>query len=180
MAISATIYKARLQIADMDRDYYQDFNLTLAQHPSENDERMMVRLLAFILNASEQLDFTKGLSADDEPEVWQKSLSDEIELWIDLGMPDEKRIRKACGRAKQVVIYTYGGAAADIWWQQNAGKMNRFDNLNIVNITTENSKAIAELVKRSMDIQVSIQDGQIWLNADGDTLLVEPVLLYGG
>ena len=111
MALKATIFKAELQIADMDRGYYQDHNLTIAQHPSENDLRMMIRLMTFILHAHEDLTFTKGLSTDDEPDVWQKSLSDEIEVWIDLGQPDEKRIRKACGRSKEVFIYTYSGHA---------------------------------------------------------------------
>ena len=110
MAIKATICKANLQIADMDRGYYNDLTLTIAQHPSETDERMMVRLLAFALHASEGLKFTEGISAeDDEPDIWQKNMSGEIEIWIEVGLPDEKRIRKACNRAKQVYLYPYGG-----------------------------------------------------------------------
>lgn len=105
MALKATIFKAEISISDMDRHYYQEHPLTIAQHPSETNERMMVRLLAFALNADERLEFTKGLSADDEPELWNKNYSDEIELWIELGQPDEKRIRKACGRSRQVIIY---------------------------------------------------------------------------
>src|SRR5680860_958910 len=117
MALKATIFKATLNIADMDRHYYADHQLTLAQHPSENDERMMIRLLAFALNAREGLEFTKGLSTDDEPELWQKSLSDEIELWIELGLPDESRLRKACNRSKQVILYTpYGGTRTSPNW----------------------------------------------------------------
>jgi len=102
MALNATIFKAVLQIADMDRNYYRDHALTIARHPSETDERMMVRLLAFVLHAHEALSFGKGLSADGEPDLWQKDLTGAIELWIDVGQPDEKSIRKACGRAKQV------------------------------------------------------------------------------
>ena len=109
MALKSTIIKAQLSLSDMDRHLYQDFNLTLAQHPSENDQRLMVRLLAYALNACDGLEFTKGLSADDEPEVWHKNYSEEIELWIELGLPDEKLIRKACGRAKRVIVYCYGG-----------------------------------------------------------------------
>ena len=113
MALSATICKADLNIVDMDRHYYQQHSLTVAQHPSENDERLMIRLLAFALHADEFLSFTKGLSTDDEPDLWQKSLSGEIELWIELGLPSEKRLKKACGRAQQVILYTYGTGSAE-------------------------------------------------------------------
>ncbi|MEY3107624.1 MAG: hypothetical protein RIT35_1802, partial [Pseudomonadota bacterium] len=109
MALKSTIYKADCQIANIDKGYYQPHNLTIALHPSETEERMMVRLLAFLLNANEYLQFTKGLSADDDPDLWQKSLTDDIELWIDIGMPDEKRIRKACSKTDNVIIYSYGG-----------------------------------------------------------------------
>jgi len=101
----------------MVRHYYQQHELVMAMHPSENDLRFIVRVIAFALNADEQLVFTKGLATDDEPEAWLKSLSDEIQLWIDFGQVDEKRIRKACGRAKKVVIYTYQKRKADIWWE---------------------------------------------------------------
>ena len=114
MAIKATICKANLQIADMERHYYQDHALTLARHPSETDERMMVRLLAFALHAHEYLEFGQGMTADDEADVWQKDLTGAIELWIDVGLPDEKLIRKACGRANQVVVYCYGGGTAGV------------------------------------------------------------------
>ena len=116
MALKATVFKVNLQIADMDRGYYQDHQLTLAQHPSETDGRMMVRLLAFILNSSETLSFTKGLCVDDEPELWDKSLSGEVNLWIEFGQADEKWLRKASGRAKAVQLFTYGGRSGPIWW----------------------------------------------------------------
>ena len=118
MALKATIFKAELHIADMERGYYHDHALTVARHPSETDERMMVRLLAFALNADETLAFGAGLSTDDEPDLWRKDLTGSIETWIDVGLPDEKRIRKACGRADEVFVYSYGGHAAQLWWQQ--------------------------------------------------------------
>ena len=132
MAIKSTIFKADVQITDMDRNYYQDHNLTLARHPSENDERMMFRLLTFALHASDSMGFTKGLSSENEPDLWQKSLSDEIEVWIDFGQPDEKRIRKACGRATEVFIYTYNYRSALTWWQQIQNRLTRFDNLSVI------------------------------------------------
>lgn len=161
MAISATINKVTLNIADMDRHYYQTHELVVAQHPSETDFRFMMRLIAFVLNADEQLSFTKGLSADDEPDIWQKSLSDEIELWIDFGQPDEKRIRKACGRAKQVIIYTYNSGKAKVWWDQQATKLERYKNLKVIHIAAKN---VDSLVQRKMDLQCNIQDGEMYLS----------------
>jgi uncharacterized protein YaeQ len=136
MALKATIYKAELQIADMDRNYYQQHLLTLARHPSETDERMMIRLLAFAIHASESLAFTKGLFDTDEPDLWQKDLTGAIELWIEVGQPDEKRLMKACGRAEKVVVYSYG-ATSHIWFKQIANKLERAKNLSVVNIPSE-------------------------------------------
>ena len=147
----------------MDRHYYQQHDLTVAQHPSENDFRFMVRLIAFMTNAHEYLMFTKGLSTDNEPELWQKSLTGDIELWIDLGQPDEKRIRKACGRSKQVVIYTYHEGKASVWWQQQHEKLARFKNLTIFHIE---AKGVEAMVKRTMSLQCSIQDGEMYLSDD--------------
>lgn len=147
----------------MDRHYYQSHELTVAQHPSETNFRFMVRLIAFMVNANEQLSFTKGLSTDDEPELWQKSLTDDIELWIDLGQPDEKRIRKACGRSKQVIIYTYDQRKAKVWWEQQKEKLQRFSNFTVVHI---NAKDVESMVKRSMQLQCNIQDDEIYLNDD--------------
>lgn len=163
MATKATIFKADLQIADMDRNYYQTHALTIARHPSETDERMMVRLLAFSRHAHEALSFSKGLSTEDEPDLWQKDLTGDIDLWIDLGQPEEKRIRKACGRARQVVIYTYSGHSAELWWNKLRGSLERLRNLTVVNVTSATAQALAGLAQRSMQLQCTIQDGQIWL-----------------
>ncbi|MBV1875506.1 MAG: YaeQ family protein [Cycloclasticus sp.] len=163
MAISSTINKVSLSIANMDAHYYATHELTVAQHPSENDFRFMVRLIAFMANADEQLVFTKGLSTDDEPELWQKSLTGDIDLWIELGQPDEKRIRKACGRAKKVVIYTYHEGKATVWWQQQREKLARFKNLTVFHIEAE---GVEEMVKRTMSLQCSIQDGEMYLSDD--------------
>lgn len=174
MALKATIFKATLNIADMDRHYYADHHLTIAQHPSETDERMMIRLLAFALNAGEHLEFTKGLSTDDEPELWQKSLSDEIELWIELGLPEEGRLRKACNRSRQVILYTYGGRAVPLWWDKHHHKLSRFDNLTIVNLPQEATEALARLAHRSMSLQVTIQDGVVGIADDSQHVQLEP------
>lgn len=174
MALKATIFKAEVQIADLDRHYYQTHPLTIARHPSETDERMMIRLLAFALNAHDQLTFTKGLSTDDEPDLWQKSYSDEIELWIDLGQPDEKRIRKACGRAREVILFNYGGRTADIWWEQQQSKLARFNNLTIFNLEEASTKALADMAERNMQISCTIQDGHIIFSDDSRSVEITP------
>jgi uncharacterized protein YaeQ len=134
MALKATIFKADLQISDMGRSYYQDHSLTIARHPSETDERMMMRLLAFALHASDSLSFANRLTTDDEPDLWQNDLTGTIEIWIDIGQPDEKRILKACGRARQVFVYTYSGHSAKVWWDQVSPKLERVKNLTVVNL----------------------------------------------
>lgn len=164
MALKATIFKADLNISDMDRHYYASHSLTIARHPSETDVRMMVRIVAFALHASENLTFTKGLSTQDEPDLWQKSLSDEIELWIDLGNPEEKRIRQACGKAKDVVILTYGGNSSDVWWQQSQSKLDRFSNLTVLNIPDEPLETLSQMTNKSMELTVTIQDGDVFIN----------------
>ncbi len=174
MALGATIFKAELQISDMDRQYYGSHSLTLALHPSETEERMMVRLLAFALHAHEQLSFTKGLSTEDEPALWQRSLSGEIELWIDLGQVDENRIRKACGRARQVAIYAYNARSATVWWQKIQPQLQRFDNLGITFLPDDISQQLAALATRNMSLQCLVQDGQIWLSNDNATVEITP------
>jgi uncharacterized protein YaeQ len=177
MAIKATIFKANLQIADMERHYYQDHVLTLARHPSETDERMMVRLLAFALHAHEYLEFGQGMTEEDDADIWQKDLTGAIKLWIDVGIPDEKLIRKACGRADKVIVYCYGGRVADLWFEQNNSQFKRQANLEIISIPVENTRALAKLAQRNMQLQCTIQDGQIWVSDGNDSVMVERVHL---
>lgn len=163
MALKATIHKVQLQIADMDRHYYADHPLTVARHPSETDERMMVRLLAFALNADETLAFGRGVSTENEPDLWRQDLTGDIELWIQLGQPDEKAIRRACGRADRVVVYTYSGQGAAIWWEQIAGKLATLDNLRVVDISPASVAALGDLAARSMTLSCMIEDGGVWV-----------------
>ncbi|MBI5040254.1 MAG: YaeQ family protein [Gammaproteobacteria bacterium] len=174
MALKATIFKAELQIADMDRNYYATHALTLAQHPSETDARLLIRVLAFARHASETLTFTKGISTDDEPDLWQKDLTGAIEVWIDIGQPDEKRIRKACGRAQQVVVYCHSGHSAELWWQKCRDKLERFDNLTVINLPADATQSLAKLAERNMQLQCTLQDGQIWLANATDSVTIEP------
>ncbi len=177
MALKATIFKAELHIADMERGYYHDHALTVARHPSETDERMMVRLLAFALNADEALAFGAGLSTDDQPDLWRKDLTGNIESWIDVGLPDEKRIRKACGRAGSVTVYTYGGHAVQLWWQQVAGNLARSNNLAVIDLPQAGTRALASLAQRTMQLQVTIQDGQVWVADERASVQLDPHMI---
>jgi uncharacterized protein YaeQ len=173
MALKSTIFKAELQIADMDRNYYGDHALTIARHPSETDERMMVRLLAFALRADKALTFAKGLSADDEPDLWQRDLTGAIDTWIAVAQPDEKRLRKACGRAARVFVYSYSGHAADIWWNQIGARLERVRNLGVFNLPTGVGPALAKLADRNMQLQCTIQDGHVWLGGSEEAVQIE-------
>lgn len=177
MALKATIFKVQLQIADMDRGYYQDHSLTLAQHPSETDERMMVRILAFAMNASDTLEFCKGLSSEGEPELCDRELNGDINLWIEFGQCDEKWLRKASGRARNVQLFTYGGRSVPIWWQQNQSTLARFKNLKILEIPEPCVKEMAQLVSRSMRLQCSISEGEVWMSNGENSVSVEPIAL---
>lgn len=176
MALKATIFKAELQIADMDRNYYGTHSLTIARHPSETDERMMMRVLAFALHAGDALAFGKGLSTEDEPDLWQKDLTGAIELWIDIGQPDEKRLLKACGRSSRVAVYSYSAASA-IWWGQAAAKLERAKNLQVMNIPAPSSQELAALAQRSMRLQCTIQEGQLWFTGGDAAVHLEPAVL---
>ena len=176
MALKSTVVKAELQISDLDRHYYATHNLTVAQHPSETDERLMVRLLAFALFAEERLEFGRGLSQDDEPDLWLKELTGEIDLWIDLGQPDEARIRKACGRSRHVVVVTYSGRSADIWWEKNANALQRNKNLTVIDISAESVEQLVTLMARSMRLNVMIQDEEVQILGGEVTVDIRPLV----
>lgn len=162
MALKSTIFKAALQVADMERGYYADHPLTIARHPSETDERMMLRVLAFALHADDRLAFGKGLSTDDEPDLWRRDVTGDIRLWIDVGQPDPKSVRQACGRAHEVVVYAYGHGS-DLWWTRNRAALERSQNLCVLSVPVATSQDLATLAQRTMQLQCTIQDGHVWL-----------------
>ena len=168
MALKSTVYKAALQIADMDRGVYADHALTLALHPSETEERLMVRLLAFALHVPADdergtLQFARGLSDSDEPDIAQRDLTGTLVHWIEVGQPaDERRLARAAGRAERVTLYAYS-AAAPIWWRGIENKVARFANLAVWQLPAEQSQALAALAARSMQLQINVQDGQVWV-----------------
>lgn len=173
MAQNATIFKIDLQISDMDRHYYASHSLTLARHPSETDERMMIRVLAFVLNASEDLAFGKGMSSEDEPDLWEKDLTGAVQRWIEVGLPDEKRIRRACGVSRAVFVYPYSGNSADMWWEANKRNLDKLDKLSVINIPVESTETLGKLVQRSMQLQCTIQDGEVWFTDNEASLQIQ-------
>jgi len=175
MALTATIRKAQLQISDMDRGYYATHNLTLAQHPSETDERLMVRMLTFALNADERLEFGRGLSVDDEPDLWRRDYTGDIELWIDLGQPDESRLRKASGRARAVQLVMYGSSnLTDTWWKRNSAALNKLSSLEVMDLPGDLVTELGEQIERTMRWDVMIQDGEVRLISDKKELTFTP------
>ena len=181
MALKATIHKARLQIADMDRNVYGDHELTIARHPSETDERMLVRILAFALNVPADdehgaLELAKSLWDPDEPDLWQRDLTGQVVHWIDLGQPDERRLSKAASRAEKVTVYSYS-SSTPIWWQGLQGKLIRAPKVEIVSIAPEVSQALAGLVARTMAWQVTVQDGTVWISDAANSIEITPVRL---
>lgn len=165
MASKATVLKATLQVSDLNRHYYATHQLTIAQHPSETEERIMVRILAFALHASDSLAFTRGLSTEDEPDLWDKDLTGRITCWVDLGQPEEKRIRKACGRADEVFIYSYQPRNGTVWWEKSRDALDRFDNLQVVLLETVAGELVS-LCNRQMSLQCMIQDTSVYLSSD--------------
>lgn len=176
MALRSTIFKATLDVADIDRGVYGEFPLTLARHPSETDERMMIRVIVFALHAHEHLVFGKGLSDPDEPDLWRKDLTGVIEEWIELGQPDEKAVLRACGRSTHTYVYCYGGGALP-WWKSAEEKLARPKNLTIHKLELGAPGALAAFADKSMRLQATIQDGQVLLSSDDTSLQIEVTAL---
>lgn len=182
MALKATIFKATLQIADMDRSVYADRSLTLARHPSETDERMMVRVLAYALQAPVSdddgaLELAKGLSDTDEPDLWQRDLTGAVVHWIELGQPDDRRLLKACGRAGRVTVYSYA-ASTPIWWAGIAGKVARARGLEVWQLDAAQTQALAAMTQRTMQLQITVQDGHVWVGDGQHSVEVVPQRLH--
>jgi len=182
LALKSTIFKADLQLADIDHGCYTDLQLTLARHPSETDERMMLRLAALALNAHQVQDlcggdgrigFGAGLSSPDEPDVQLVDFTGRTRLWIEVGQPDEKALAKACAKADAVLLYAYG-PAAEVWWRGIEGKLTRLPKLQVWRIAAADAQALAALAERSMQLQATVQEGQLTLSGAAGSVTLEP------
>ncbi|QFU74704.1 YaeQ family protein [Halioglobus maricola] len=177
MALKPTIYKAQIELADSDRNCFDSLNLTLAQHPSETLERMAVRLLAYCLNAERGLEFTKGLSTADEPDLWRHSDGGELEQWIEVGQPEEPRLRKACGRAGAVHVIAFG-KSADTWWNLHGESIAALPRTSVWQIGWEEAQALAGLMDRTMQLNVSVVGGVVYIDNGAGSISVEPKQLH--
>jgi len=183
MALKSTIFKANLAVADIDHGYYADHALTLARHPSETDERMMIRLVALALNAHKLQDvlggdgvlgFGDSLSNTDDPDVSLKDFTGRTRVWIEVGQPEDKPLIKACGKGDEVLLYCFNHAA-EIWWRGIETKLTRLRNLSVYRIPTTASQALAALAQRSMQLQATVQEGALMLGDGRNSIDVEPV-----
>ena len=175
MANKPKIFKVKLQIADMDRHYYNSHLLTIAQHASETDERMMVRILAFALNANNDLSFAEGISDQNQADLWIRDFNEHVALWISVGLPDEKLIRKAVSRATQVIVYSYGGKPAEVWW--NKLKLSGYPNLSVINLDEHSTKELATMLSRGMEMNFTIQEGEVMVANDTMSMNITPHIL---
>jgi len=164
MAIGATVCKVTLSVSDIDRHYYAEHRLTASREPSEPDERFMARVLAFALNADEDLAFARGQAEADEPELWLRRYDGSIALWIEVGLPDPKRLRKASARADEVLLYLYHGRQAGIWWEQNGAELSALPKLRVVEIDAASVRSLAAMASKSLELSCLVQDGQAWLD----------------
>lgn len=174
MALKSTLFKVKLNVSDLDRGVYDDFALAVARHPSETDARMMLRVAAFALHADSRLSFGRGISTDDEPDLWRRDLTDAVELWVELGTPDPDRLRKASGRAREVVLYAYGERAFKVWWDKHADALARFGNLSVYAISDSELAALGELAAPGLALQCTISEGELWLTSGEVSVEVKP------
>jgi uncharacterized protein YaeQ len=180
VAINSTVHKVELSVADLDRHAYSDHALTIARHPSETEERMMVRVLAFALYAHERLEFGRGIGEADDPDLWRRDLTGRVELWIEVGLPDERRVRKACGVADRVVVLAYGGRGAELWWGKAASELKRCRNLDVVALPLSTTAALATMAAPRMELQYMVQDGETWLSGGDARIAIERTWWMGG
>lgn len=179
MALTATVFKASLDISDLRRHHYQHYAFTIARHPSETDERMMLRLLAFALFAHQDLEFTRGISDTDEPDLWLKAPSGEIELWVELGNPSSKRLRRARSLASKIMVVSYGGRTAEQWWLENERELRGFKSLSLIEIAQTESQALAEMAQRNMRLQFTLDEDSIWVSDQSTSLEIQAQLRLG-
>jgi len=185
VALKSTIFKANVAVADIDHGYYADHALTIARHPSETDERMMIRLVALALNAHKLQDvcngdgtlgFGAGLSSPDEPDVILRDFTGRARCWIEVGQPEDRPVMKACGQSDEVIVYAFS-SAAEVWWRGIEGKLVRLSNLAVWRIPADQSQALVQMAQRTMQLQATVQEGALMIGDGKHNVDVEPVRL---
>jgi uncharacterized protein YaeQ len=177
VALKSSVIRLTLQLADLDRQRYRDFALTLAKHPSETEARLMLRVLAFAFHADERLAFGRGISTDEDPDLWLKNLDGTIDSWIELGTPEPERLKRACGRAARVVLYAYGDRAVPVWWKRHQGALERLARLSVLQVEDGAMQALAAAFQPGMALQCTISEGEAMLSWDEGSLTVVPTVI---
>lgn len=175
MGSKVDLYKVVLNVSDIDRNYYQEHKFTLAFQSSVKETSIIARILAFALNADERLVYTKGIDTKHEPDLWLKDFTGDVELWIDMGEPDEKRVRKACVRSKRVIIYAYKGESSEKWWENKKSKLELYKNLSVMSLPVQTLEDLAIMLDRTMELQCTIQDKHVWIGNNDRTVEFDPV-----
>ena len=164
MALKPTIFKFNVSLSDLDRNRYEELALTVAQHPSETAERMIVRLLAYCLNAEEGLEFARGLSENDEPDLWRRSLDSRMLDWIEVGEPAAVRLRKASRLSERVLVYSFN-TKSEVWWQQTESSVARLS-VDVYRFPWESIQRLATMITRTMQMSVTISDSSLFVAAE--------------
>lgn len=175
MALPSTVYRANLHLSDMDRGYYAEHALTLARHPSETEERLMVRLFGFLMAASEYLEFGRGLSCVEDPDLMERDLTGRIIRWIDVGQIDLKRAKRALSQADDVWLLSYGSRSTDVWWTKEGPDLRKLERLRIFRLSADDCAALGQLCARNMSLQVMVQDGEFSIAAGDDMITLRPL-----
>ena len=172
MALKSSVHKLRMNVSNLNIHHYEEYSLTVAKHPSENNLRMIIRILAYAMNAQEDIQFTKGLSSDSEPDIWKMDYDGTIAHWIELGIPEEKRLRQMCSKAQRVSLYTYHGKQAEQWFESMTETILRFNHLNVIHFIFDNPEVLGNFADKSMDFEISIEDNEIWLSNLNERMLI--------
>ena len=169
MAQPSTIYRAGIQLSDIDRGLYESLQITVARHPSETEERLLARILAYALYYEPELTFTKGVGAGDEPDLWSKGPDGRVRCWIEVGLPDAERLVKASRHSEQVVLCAFGSALT-VWEKQNLPKLAGISNLTVISLDQAFLKRLSERLQRTISWSLTVTEGSLYLAIDGETL----------
>lgn len=177
MALGATIYNFDVELSDTDRNVYETLALRVAQHPSESEEYLVARVLAYLLEFTEGIEFSRGISTPDEPAIAVRDLTGAIKTWIDVGTPDAGRLHKAAKLAARVAVYTHKDPTQFL--KQLAGKtIHNVDALELFAIDRDLVTALVARLERRVAFSLSVSDRELYLSIGDDQLTGTVVRLF--
>lgn len=179
MAKGSRIYKVKLFISDIDRNCYEQLELTVAQHPSESDERLLARLLAFGLEYESGLAFGGGVSSTDQAPIWLRNDYEEVQHWIEIGQPDPDRLAKLNKRQPRLTLYTYG-ANAHRWWHQHSPNLSKLQRLKAVQLDYDALQTLVSAMTSGFELQLNRQDEVLYLGLNDQQAEMQLAFLQPG